>query len=242
VIRIEPISAFADNYFWVVHNDQHAWVVDPGDAVPVLQWLAAHGASLAGILLTHHHADHTGGVAQLLEQGSVDVIGPENEPISGVTRKVKEGDQVVLAPLGVALKVIDVPGHTAGHIAYCGAANGAPVLFCGDTLFAAGCGRLFEGTAAQMWQSLGKLAALDPATKAYCAHEYTLSNLAFAKAAEPQNPAIDARLASCQAARVRNEPTVPFLVADELATNPFLRAGSVERFAQLREWKNSFRG
>jgi hydroxyacylglutathione hydrolase len=241
VIQIEPIAAFTDNYFWAVHNGAQAWVVDPGDAAPVQRWLRERAVSLSGILLTHHHADHAGGVAELTRAHAIPVIGPARENIAGVTRKVGEGDQVSLPELAAHLRVLDVPGHTAGHIAYAGSIEGQPVVFCGDTLFAAGCGRLFEGTAQQMWQSLGKLAALPAQTLGYCAHEYTLANLAFAQAAEPGNAAVQARITQCSNLRAQNQPTVPFRLADELATNPFLRAGSVERFAHLREWKNSFR-
>jgi hydroxyacylglutathione hydrolase len=241
MIRIEPIAAFTDNYFWAIHDGCSAWVVDPGDAVPVNAWLRQRAVSLVGILLTHHHADHAGGVAPLIQPVPMPVIGPAREPIAGVTRKVSEGDTVLLPELNVTLAVLDVPGHTAGHIAYHGEIEGVPRVFCGDTLFAAGCGRLFEGTAAQMWESLGKLAALDPHTLGYCAHEYTMSNLAFAQAAEPDNAAVQARIVQCSALRAVQQPTLPFTLAQELATNPFLRAGSVERFAQLREWKNSFR-
>lgn len=241
MIQIEPIAAFTDNYFWAIHNGTHAWIIDPGDAPPVEQWLHAHAVSLSGILLTHHHADHVGGVAALTRVRSVPVIGPAREAIAGVTHKVGEGAQVALPELAVTFNVLDVPGHTAGHIAYTGVVQGQPVILCGDTLFAAGCGRLFEGTAAQMWQSLNKLAALPPNTLAYCAHEYTLANLAFAHAAEPDNAAVAQRITQCSKLRAQGTPTVPFALADELATNPFLRAGGVERFAQLREWKNTFR-
>jgi hydroxyacylglutathione hydrolase len=241
VIHIEPVAAFADNYFWILHNGQHAWVTDPGDAAPVLHWLAARHMTLAGILLTHHHADHTGGVAELTAGRPMPVIGPAQESIAGVTQTVREPETVQLPELGITLQVLDVPGHTAGHIAYYGIVQEQPVLLCGDTLFAAGCGRLFEGTPAQMWQSLNKLAALPAHTRAYCAHEYTLSNLAFALAAEPENAAIKARMTHCKQQRAQGLPTVPFELAQELATNPFLRAGSAQRFAQLREWKNTFR-
>jgi hydroxyacylglutathione hydrolase len=238
---IEPIAAFTDNYFWVLHQGKHAWVVDPGDAQPVLQWLAAHQSTLAGILLTHHHADHTGGVVELTAGKLIPVIGPVQESIAGVTQPVQEPDMVTLPELGLRLQVLNVPGHTAGHIAYHGQVAGQPVLFCGDTLFAAGCGRLFEGTAAQMWQSLHQLTALPATTQCYCAHEYTLSNLAFAQAAEPENAAVTARIAQCHTLRSQGQPTVPFTLAEELRTNPFLRARDVAHFSQLREWKNNFR-
>jgi hydroxyacylglutathione hydrolase len=168
-------------------------------------------------------------------------MGPAQEAIAGIACRVQEPDAVQLPELGLALQVLDVPGHTAGHIAYHGAVAGQSVLFCGDTLFAAGCGRLFEGSAAQMWQSLQKLAALPAATQCYCAHEYTLSNLAFARAAEPQNSGIAKRLAQCQVTRQQGLPTVPFTLADELRTNPFVRARDVAHFAQLRQWKNTFK-
>jgi hydroxyacylglutathione hydrolase len=224
----------------------------------VLAYLDRTGLALAAIVNTHHHGDHVGGNRALLERFAVPVFGPAGETIPGRTQALREGDAIELPRLGVRLRVLDVPGHTAGHIAYTGAIAGQPVLFCGDTLFAGGCGRLFEGTAAQMWSSLSKLAALPEATQAYCAHEYTLANLRFAHAVEPGNTELAARIARDSARRERGEATVPSTIALERATNPFLRAaqpavraaaeahagrpltGAVAAFAVLREWKNGF--
>jgi hydroxyacylglutathione hydrolase len=254
---IIPVPAFTDNYIWMVRKDGVAAVVDPGDAAPVLAWLEREGVTLSAIVNTHHHGDHVGGNEALLARFAVPVFGPAGERIPGRTRALREGDEIDVPGVDLHLRVLDVPGHTAGHIAYVGEAGG-PVLFCGDTLFAGGCGRLFEGTAAQMWSSLSKLAALPPATRAYCAHEYTLANLRFAHAVEPGNAALAARIARDTATRERGAPTVPSTIADERATNPFLRAGvpavraaaeahaghaladDVATFAALREWKDGF--
>ena len=256
-LQVTAIPAFADNYLWLIHNQQHAAVVDPGDAAPIEAALRSHGLKLDAILLTHHHADHAGGVAELLAQWPVPVYGPAHEKIHGVSRPLREGDSVEIAALGLRLAVLDVPGHTAGHIAYVAAQQ--HWLFCGDTLFAGGCGRLFEGTPAQMTQSLAKLAALPDDTLVYCAHEYTLSNLRFASAAEPDNAALAERLEQVQQARARGESTVPSTIGLEKRTNPFLRYrepqvlktlhangrlngdDAVAAFAALREWKNVFR-
>lgn len=257
LLSVTTIPAFADNYLWLIHNQHSAVVVDPGDATPVLATLTSHKLKLVAILLTHHHADHTGGVPALLKAFPVPVYGPAGEKISGVTHPLAEADTVTMPALGLHLSVIDVPGHTAGHIAYYTAQE--QWLFCGDTLFAGGCGRLFEGTPGQMTVSLDKLAALPDATQIYCAHEYTISNLRFACAAEPANPAVAVRLAFEQARRDKGEATVPSSIAVEKATNPFLRyrqpaitatliaagrlvhADPVSAFAALRKWKNSFR-
>jgi len=256
---IIPIPAFSDNYIWLLREGRHAAVVDAGDAVPVLDFLAREGLELSAILDTHHHGDHVGGNTALLERFAVPVYGPAGEAIPGRTHALREGDAIVVPGIGCTLSVLDVPGHTAGHIAYVGEIDGAMAAFVGDTLFAGGCGRLFEGTAAQMSASLAKLASLPPATRVYCAHEYTLANLRFAAAVEPRNPALRERIVRERDKRDRGVPTVPSTIADERATNPFLRvtesdvlgaaeahagrtlADAVAAFATLREWKNGFR-
>lgn len=252
-----PLPAFQDNYLWVLHDGHRALVVDPGDAQPVLAWLQQSGIRLEAILVTHHHADHTGGVAALREATGARVWGPAAEEIPQPADGVTGGDTV--QALGLDWQVIDVPGHTAGHVAYVATPPGQhPLLFCGDTLFSGGCGRLFEGTPAQMLASLDALAALPPDTRVCCAHEYTLSNLRFARAVEPDNPALANYQAACEALRARAEPTLPARLGLELQINPFLRVRShgvqaaaaargadpadpVSVLAVVREWKNSFR-
>jgi hydroxyacylglutathione hydrolase len=259
-LQVSAIPAFTDNYFWLIHDDQHTAVVDPGDAAPVLAALKAKNLQLDAILLTHHHADHAGGVSELINHWNIPVYGPAKEKIAGVTHPLSENDSVNFAQLGLTLHVLDVPGHTAGHIAY--VEQNQHWLFCGDTLFAGGCGRLFEGTAEQMTQSLAKFSALADDYKVYCAHEYTASNLRFAVAVDPNNAALSARFQQVQMARERGESTVPSTLGEEKHTNPFLRydqpaiiqtlrdtgklshaepVASVAAFAALREWKNSFR-
>jgi hydroxyacylglutathione hydrolase len=253
-LTIEPIPAFADNYLWLLVRRGEAAIVDPGDPAPVLQHLQRQGLTLAAILVTHHHGDHVGGVNALRRQYRVPVLGPAREDIAGIDTRLGQGDRCQV--LGVPFEVLDVPGHTAGHIAFHAPAR--QVLFCGDTLFAAGCGRLFEGTPAQMLDSLDRLAALPPDTRGYCAHEYTLANLRFAAAVEPGNADVDARRRRCEALRAAGRPTLPFTLRDELATNPFLRVdqpavkAAAERrqpgastsragtFAALRAWKDDF--
>lgn len=225
-------------------------MVDPGDASPVLDYLKTQGLRLEAILITHHHADHTGGIDDLLAhsfatdpQQTCSVIGPAGEHINGLTQRVREGDLIALPQTGISFRVIDVPGHTAGHIAYFGEATATgPVLFCGDTLFAAGCGRLFEGTADQMWSSLQKLAGLPGHTAVYCAHEYTLANLKFAAHALPNHEAIQKRLTLVSAQRDRQESTVPSTIDIERQTNPFLQCTNASAFATMRKQKDSFRG
>lgn len=254
IVDIVALKAFEDNYIWALRRNGHVAVVDPGEAGPVLHHLDASGDRLCAILVTHHHGDHTGGIAELVLRHPVPVHGPAREDIPGIDRPVGEGDAIVLDELGASLAVLEVPGHTRGHVAY----YGAGALFCGDTLFSCGCGRLFEGTAQQMQASLARLAALPPETRIYCAHEYTEANLRFARAVEPGNPAIEAHAAEVAGLRARGLPSLPSTLGRELETNPFLRwnapaviaaAGerlgrpprdAVETFAAIREWKNRY--
>ena len=258
-LRVSRVPAVADNYIWLVHgrgpHHERVAVVDPGDAAPVLKALAALGLILDTILVTHHHSDHVGGVEALLRHAEVPVFGPAGESIPGRTVALAEGDEVVLAGLGLAFRILDIPGHTAGHIAYYG--HGA--LFCGDTLFSAGCGRLFEGTPPQMLASLDKLGALPEATRVYCGHEYTAANLKFAAAVEPANVEIRAYSVEVAARRAANAATLPSTLGLETRINPFLRtrlegvraaasarAGrpltdDAEAFRVIREWKDGFR-
>lgn len=251
------LPAFSDNYLWLLHDGTHALVVDPGDAEPVFAALDQYRLTLTAILVTHHHGDHVGGVAALREKTGAVVYGPAKERIPEPFVPLSEGDHV--QALGVSFRVLDVPGHTAGHIAYVADEfEGAPVLFCGDTLFSGGCGRLFEGTPAQMLTSLDKLAALPEATRVCCAHEYTLSNLRFARAVEPANAHLAEYEAHCMALREAGDPTLPSTIGVERAINPFLRSrlkqitqavqarsatatDEAAVFGALREWKNEFK-
>lgn len=262
-MELVALPAFNDNYIWMLHDGQQALVVDPGDAAPVQSALQSRGLSLAGILVTHHHGDHVGGVAELLPRlaPGARVWGPATETLPVPVQPLRQDDR--LEVMGLALRVLDVPGHTAGHIAFYlehpGDAAATPLLFCGDTLFSAGCGRLFEGTPEQMHDSLTRLAALPGETRVCCAHEYTLSNLRFARTIEPHNEAIARHEAWCLARREQLQPTLPSTLALELQINPFLRCGlepvrraaqqhdprlsaqPVAVFAGLRQWKNEFR-
>ncbi|MBN8754909.1 MULTISPECIES: hydroxyacylglutathione hydrolase [Variovorax] len=259
-MTLVPLPAFADNYIWMLHDGSHAIVVDPGDAQPVFDALARHKLQLAAILVTHHHADHTGGVGALHAATGAPVWGPARERIPEPYTPLVQGD--VAEALGLRFEVIDVPGHTAGHIAYFlpAAPSQAPLLFCGDTLFSGGCGRLFEGTPAQMLASLDALAALPGDTRVCCAHEYTLSNLRFALAVEPANADLTHYNARCESLRAQGQPTLPSQLATERRINPFLRsreatvlravrayaelaadAAEADVFAALRQWKNDFR-
>lgn len=252
-----PIPAFNDNYLWLLHDGKRALVVDPGDAGPVQRALDEHALQLESILVTHHHADHTGGVDALREATGAQVWGPATERIPQPYTHLNGGDTA--QALGLEFQVIDVPGHTAGHIAYYAPeVNGKPLLFCGDTLFSGGCGRLFEGTPAQMLASLDKLAALPGTTVVCCTHEYTLSNLRFAMAVEPGNAELAAYQAKCIRLREQGVPTLPSSIAQELLVNPFLRTrqatimqaarhfdasahDDTTVFAAIRQWKNQFK-
>ncbi|MFZ1909040.1 MAG: hydroxyacylglutathione hydrolase [Burkholderiales bacterium] len=252
MLEIVPVKAFKDNYIWTLRDGKHAAVVDPGDARPVLDYLAREKLDLVAILATHHHADHVGGIPGLLARGRVPVFGPRGEPIESLTRAVGEGDTVTIPELGVSFAVLDIPGHTRAHIAY----YGSNCLFCGDTLFACGCGRVFEGTPEQMYASLEKLRALPDSTRVYCGHEYTLANIGFARSVEPGNAALGAREARDRKLREAGKPTLPTTLGEEKATNPFLRclepavvesankylgaraADPVRVFAAIRDWKN----
>jgi hydroxyacylglutathione hydrolase len=252
-----PVPALADNYVWVLKapDNNRAAVVDPGEAGPALETLADRGLHLAAVLITHRHGDHVAGLDEVKQHHpDVPVYGPASERIDGVGIQVAGGDRVNIDALGTDFEVIETPGHTLGHIAY----HGSGVVLCGDTLFAGGCGRVFEGSNEQMLTSLDRLAALPDETLGCCGHEYTLKNLAFARAVEPDNAAIEGREARAQQARQAGHPTVPFELGEEHTTNPFLRCDeanvwrAAERraghslddrvavFGVLRDWKNRF--
>ncbi len=253
--KVIAINAFEDNYIWLLHDaaQRQAVAVDPGAAGPVLKALQRSGMKLVGILVTHHHQDHTGGIRELLSHYPVPVYGPAGETVPGLTDPLREGDRVALEALEMHFSVLDTPGHTAGHIAF----YGEGMLFCGDTLFAGGCGRVFEGTPQQMHASLTKLAVLPEQTRLYCAHEYTLANLRFACRVEPDNDALRVRLQEVERQRSRGESTLPSTIGVELATNPFLRSdrhsvieaaqrfrqkelsSASDVFAAIRAWKDA---
>ena len=256
MLKVSTVRAFSDNYIWLIHSPRDASTVvavDPGEAAPVEAALA-QGLKLAGILLTHRHADHVGGVERLSEGRALQIFGPRAEKVPGKLQPVGEGDMASFQALDLSFRVLDIPGHTLGHIAFVG--HGA--LFCGDTLFSGGCGRVFEGTPEQMTQSLAKLASLPEDTQVYCGHEYTVNNLLFARVVEPDNAASVDYLEQCRVLRTRDEATVPSTIRRERNVNPFLRChlqsvkqnaeakagrrlqNTVEVFAVIRQWKDGF--
>jgi hydroxyacylglutathione hydrolase len=253
-LKVTAIPAFTDNYIWLISTGGNSCaVVDPGAAEPVLQVLEKNGLDLKFILITHHHADHTGGMRRLQAMSGAEIYGPHDTRIQGQSREFSEGETVKLPQLGLEFEVIEVPGHTSTHIAFYGHGS----LFCGDTLFSAGCGRLFEGSPQQMQDSLDKFASLPRQTDVYCAHEYTQSNCEFALAVEPNNSALIKRTDEVSALRLAGKPTIPSKLGEELEVNPFLRcrqekvvlaarerrAGvrpGAETLAVIRAWKDSF--
>lgn len=254
MIAVSAVSAFKDNYIWIIHNQQFAVIIDPGDARPAKSYLRQHKLQPVAILCTHHHNDHTGGNRELVQEFSIPVYGPAHENIPGGTVALSDGETFTIQELAISFKVLEVAGHTAGHIAF----YGQHALFCGDTLFSCGCGRIFEGSAQQMYTSLQKLVSLPDETKIYCAHEYTLANIEFAKVVDPDNAALSALEKDCRQKRARNFPTLPSTIAIEKMVNPFLRCDQqsiinsasqhdgqflkdpARVFGVLRDWKNSF--
>jgi hydroxyacylglutathione hydrolase len=256
MLQIIPVEAFTDNYIWLIHNGSGAIVVDPGDARPVLEQLTALRLELQGILITHHHTDHTGGIAGLAAQ----LKGPIYAPCpTAITHTLQPDPRTSFQLLGIDWRVLAVPGHTQDHVAYWGLSPDypKPMLFCGDTLFSVGCGRLLQGTAQQLYQSLNLLEQLPPETEIYCAHEYTIANIRFALAADPNNFELQQYLEHCLSLRLQNRPTLPSTLAKEKAINPFLRCTQpdiihsalangatctepLQIFSTLRQWKNHF--
>jgi hydroxyacylglutathione hydrolase len=257
-LHVRPVRAFSDNYIWLIESPRaqgRVVAVDPGDAQPVIAELQLRDLSLAAILLTHHHPDHIGGVPELLRHGEVPVIGPDDARIAQRTLTVRDGERCELQDLGLSFEILQVPGHTLSHIAFWG--HGA--LFCGDTLFSAGCGRMFEGTPTQMNASLNRLSRLPAETRMYCGHEYTAANLRFALTVDPANTAAHEYLGRVDRLRRDDSPSLPSTMALEIRVNPFLRCddpvvvraaenhagktlvGSAAVFGALRAWKDQFR-
>lgn len=253
MLKIEPVKAFSDNYIWMLSSGRQAFAVDPGETAPVQQYLDEQQLQLAGILITHHHFDHTNGITELATP-KMPVYGPAAEPIDGLTDKLSEHNHIQV--LGADFRVLEVPGHTAGHIAYC--CERENILLCGDTLFSAGCGRLFEGTPAQMHNSLSKFSQLPAEMRIFCTHEYTLSNLQFAAAVEPENQDIQNYTAQVKKWRASDHVSLPSTLGLERAVNPFLRTdstyvrqqaeqragheltSSADVLAVIRSWKDAF--
>jgi hydroxyacylglutathione hydrolase len=258
MLTVEPIPAFNDNYIWMLQRQgtRRVVVVDPGQAEPVLKRLQDEQLELEAILVTHHHKDHVGGIQALLDFAPVPVYGPDNPAIENISQALKEGD--TLSVLGEKFQVFEVPGHTLDHIAFLTTSAQQPLLFCGDSLFSAGCGRLFEGSAEQMFTSLAKYTHLQPETLVYPTHEYTVANISFAIAVEPDNLDLQEYQSWCIKQRAKNQPTLPTTIDREMAINPFLRSGEssvakgiekhfsmpiidpVTTFRQTRLWKDHF--
>ncbi|QDD00387.1 hydroxyacylglutathione hydrolase [Candidatus Methylopumilus planktonicus] len=233
LIHIDPIEAFQDNYIWLIHNDQNSIIVDPGDAEPVINALERKNLNLVAILITHHHADHIGGVMALQEKyPHIKIFAPQKDKYEFVNISLKNGDEINIPELQINYKIIEIPGHTRGHIAYYDKKN----LFCGDTLFACGCGKIFDGTHEQMYNSLKKISALPKDTKIYCAHEYTKKNITFALSLDPDDTNLQLRKALVS--NMKN--TIPSSLEEELKTNPFLKCTSLEAFKRLRDLKDQY--
>jgi hydroxyacylglutathione hydrolase len=233
LIHIDPIEAFQDNYIWLIHNDQNSIIVDPGDAGPVISALERKNLNLVAILITHHHADHIGGVMELQEKyPHIKIFAPQKDKYDFVNISLKNGDEINIPELQINYKIIEIPGHTRGHIAYYDKKN----LFCGDTLFACGCGKIFDGTHEQMYNSLKKISTLPKDTKIYCAHEYTKKNITFALSLDPDD--INLKLRKALVSSMKN--TIPSSLEEELKTNPFLKCTSLEAFKRLRDLKDQY--
>jgi len=257
MFNVTPIPAFSDNYIWVLsaEGSNSVAVVDPGDASAVETYLEENNLSLEAILITHHHNDHTGGVAELTAKRNIPIYGPANSPFKGISKPLSNDDTIELFNQTLAIR--EIPGHTLDHISYYSAQQ-TPQLFCGDTLFLAGCGRLFEGSAKQMLDAMQYFSSLPDSTEVYCTHEYSLANLSFAAAVEPSNSDISTSISTCNSLRDKDQPTLPTSIAEEKKINPFMRTSTssvidaasnfsakkliseVEVFAAIREWKNQF--
>lgn len=251
MLEILPIPAFKDNYIWLLHNGDQAIAVDPGDAQPLLRHVEKAGLQLSAVLITHHHSDHIGGVAELLTHYNIPVYAPAKEHYTFPHRAVAEGDRLHFPQLDLSLSVMEIPGHTLGHVAY----YNDSLLFCGDTLFSCGCGRIFEGTTEQMYASLQRLAQLPDDTKVYCTHEYTLHNMKFARQLDPENHALQQQQLQVSQLRKENLPSLPSTIGLERAINPFLRchtaalrkaanaaadAAAVTVFGRIRSMRNNY--
>jgi hydroxyacylglutathione hydrolase len=254
MLSVEPLKAYDDNYIWLVSTNEGSIVIDPGESNKIIDLMNKNKINLEGVLITHHHFDHTNGLNDVLDKKKLNVYGPKNN-IDGINKIVSQSDKFNL--IGIDFEVLEIPGHTIDHIGFYSFNNGNPILFCGDTLFSGGCGRVFEGTYEQMHQALNKLSKLPRNTKIYCGHEYTLSNLKFAKEVEPNNKQLEDEYKNVERLTSSNEPSLPTTLEKELNINPFLRCGisdvqnkinekfnitgnELEIFVALRKWKDAF--